>query len=160
MRNEQIAFAVLDTPVPKPVGPRTRKSNGAWLRYARHKKAIGLAANRFFPVPYQAACALGCLFYLPCGTTKFSAMQLRQAASGSIVPTGKPDIKNLLAAVEDSLTGIAWADDSQVVLYPFMAKRYAVDQPARTYIVFRSLPMGLLNLPPAASLWPEDLRYD
>lgn len=160
MKSEQVAFAVIDTPVPKPVGPRTRKSNGAWLRYMRHKRAIGLAANRFFHVPYTGACALGCLFYLPCGTATFSAAQLRRAAAGALVPTGKPDTKNLLAAVEDSLTGIAWLDDSQVVFYSFMAKRYAVDQPARTYIVFRPLPMGLWSLPPAASLWPEGLRHD
>ncbi len=160
MKNEQIAFSVIGDPVPKPVGPRTKRSNGAWIRYTRHKQAIGLMANRFFSDMDTGPCALGCLFYLPLSTGAFSAAQLRLAAAGELVPTGKPDTKNLLAAVEDSLTGIAWRDDSQLVLYPFMAKRYAVDQPARTFIVIRSLPKGLRNLPPAASLWPEALGHD
>lgn len=33
-----------------------------------------------------------------------------------VAPTGRPDLDKLLRTVLDALTGIAWADDSQVVL--------------------------------------------
>lgn len=39
--------------------------------------------------------------------------------------TKKPDLKNLVWAVEDSLTGIVYADDKQIVSYGEMHKRYA-----------------------------------
>lgn len=158
--NAVVTFAVISPPVPKPVGPRTAKSTMGWKRYLAHKKAIGYAANGLFPTPLDGACSLGCLFWMPCETATFSAAQLRLAATGEIAPTRKPDLKNLVAAVEDSLTGIAWRDDSQVVIYPFMAMRYAVNQPPRTVIAIRPLPRGLAGLPPIQSLWPEALRNE
>ena len=37
----------------------------------------------------------------------------------------KPDLDNLIKAVKDSLKGICWADDSQIVHYGDMTKKYA-----------------------------------
>ena len=37
------------------------------------------------------------------------------AVIGLILPTSKPDGKNILALVEDALNGIVWRDDSQVI---------------------------------------------
>lgn len=48
----------------------------------------------------------------------------REALSGRLVPTAKPDWDNLGKGVSDALNGIAWADDAQVVDC-FTRKRYA-----------------------------------
>lgn len=37
------------------------------------------------------------------------------ALDGSIVPTIKPDIDNIVKAISDGLNGICWVDDAQVV---------------------------------------------
>ena len=40
----------------------------------------------------------------------------REAATdGRIMPTGKPDLDNIIKAAKDALNGIIWRDDSQVV---------------------------------------------
>jgi Holliday junction resolvase RusA-like endonuclease len=39
--------------------------------------------------------------------------------------TIKPDLTKLLRSTEDALTGIVWADDSQIVQFGNMEKRYA-----------------------------------
>lgn len=39
---------------------------------------------------------------------------------------GKPDLSKLVRAVEDALTGVVWRDDSLVVEYRSVTKRYAV----------------------------------
>lgn len=42
-------------------------------------------------------------------------------------PAVKPDLSKLMRAVEDALTGIAWADDARVVRYDTLAKHYTGD---------------------------------
>ncbi len=139
------AFSVESTPAPKPVGPRTKKSAGAWARYRAYKQYIGLMANGLYAYPVTGPIELSVSFYLP--YPKALTLAERRAASrGEYLPTGKPDLKNLIAAVEDSLTGIAWGDDSCVVSYGFAFKRYAVDSAPRTFILIRRLPAGLAGV--------------
>ena len=148
MTTTPIGFTVAGKPAPKPVGPKPGRNSAlarrnAWQRYFAHKTAIGLAANRYFPEQITGPVELGVCFYLPTPKT-FSAADLRRAKAGELVPTGKPDLKNLVAAVEDALTGIAWGDDSQVVAYGFAYKRYAVyPLVPRSYIHIVALPRGL-----------------
>ncbi len=136
------AFVVQGDPAPKPVGPRTHKAMGAWARYAAYKKHIGLSANGQFPLPAEGPVELSVRFYLRLPRNR-SKLERRRASTGLDLPTGKPDLKNLIAAVEDSLTGIAWPDDSSVVSYGFAYKRWAVEYPPRTFILVRDLPQGL-----------------
>jgi len=37
------------------------------------------------------------------------------ALAGSLRPTGRPDLDNIVKAVKDGMNGIVWRDDSQVV---------------------------------------------
>jgi Holliday junction resolvase RusA-like endonuclease len=60
--------------------------------------------------------ALGILFYRPL-LKSFSKKKKEQAIERNLLPTTKPDLKNLIASVEDALTGIFWIDDAQVIAY-------------------------------------------
>ncbi|HHX72161.1 MAG TPA: RusA family crossover junction endodeoxyribonuclease [Clostridiales bacterium] len=59
-------------------------------------------------------------------TIPASASKKRQAEmrEGKILPTKKPDLDNIAKAIADSLNGIAYKDDSQIVKL-HMTKRYA-----------------------------------
>jgi len=50
------------------------------------------------------------------------------ALLGSLRPTGKPDIDNLLKAIADGLNGIAYADDAAIVSVS-CSKVYAAGEP-------------------------------
>lgn len=46
------------------------------------------------------------------------------AINGEIVPTGKPDLSNVLKSIEDALNGVVYRDDSQVS-HIEIGRRYA-----------------------------------
>lgn len=49
-------------------------------------------------------------------------------------PIGKPDLTKILRALEDSLTGVVWRDDSQVVAHD-TCKRYGSPERLEVFIV-------------------------
>lgn len=146
-------FGVNWYPAPKPVGPRTEKSRTGWARYQAYRKAIGLVANSYFQAPLTGPVELSVDFFFPFvppdkrypGHDISNAVIAQSARAGRILPVAKPDLKNLVAAVEDSLTGIAWHDDSQVCVYLGCTKRYGVSAVAQTMICVTPLPDGLMS---------------
>jgi crossover junction endodeoxyribonuclease RusA len=90
------------------------------------RRAIADAARAYMAEyglesPADGPLALTATFYLP-----------RPASAPKKVkyPAKKPDCSKLLRAAEDSLTGIAYTDDSRIVdLHVY--KRFAVDSPPR-----------------------------
>ncbi len=63
-----------------------------------------------------------------------------QAEVDEILPTTRPDIDNYAKAVMDSLNGIAYEDDSQVVELT-VRKRYS-EQPGTSIMVQSSMPLN------------------
>ena len=52
-----------------------------------------------------------------------------------ILPLMKPDLKNILASVEDALNGLAWHDDSEIV-HEDVRKYYSTSPGVRVWIKF------------------------
>ena len=69
----------------------------------------------------DGALELSVIFTVPRPKSHYGARGLRPSAPEH--PTKRPDVTKLLRAIEDSLTGIVWRDDSQVV-HQHARKRY------------------------------------
>lgn len=124
MSRMRVTFHVETNPAAKPVGPWKPRSTGV-LRYLAYKKIIQLRANAVFPKPLVGAFVLSIRFGLAVPDS-WDPAKRRGALDGKIKHTSKPDLKNLIAGVEDALTGIAWHDDAAVVGYDWpMRKEYS-----------------------------------
>lgn len=73
-------------------------------------------------VPFTGAVHLNLQIYLPIARS-WSLKKQRRAALGAELPTKKPDLSNVLKAIEDGGNGVAWLDDSQIVDI-VLTKRY------------------------------------
>ncbi len=65
-----------------------------------------------------------CYYSIPKGTSKKRAAKMIQ---GNIKPIKKPDLDNVAKIILDSLNGIAYKDDSQIV--ELSIKKYYAEQP-------------------------------
>jgi Holliday junction resolvase RusA-like endonuclease len=63
----------------------------------------------------------------------WSEKKRQQALAGLIKPIGRPDCSNYLKGVEDALNGIAYLDDSQIVLV-HVTKQYSLEPRAEIRI--------------------------
>jgi len=119
--------------VPMPA-PRPRFSKfGTYnpKKYTDHKRAIALLASSVF-TPTEKPTKLLCIFYMP--IPKSWSKKKRLAAVGEY-HIKKPDSDNLLKTIKDALNGIAYVDDSQVVI-TITHKLYAIDEPCtKIYLV-------------------------
>ena len=74
------------------------------------------------------------MFYLSRPAYHFGAKGLKPRYENAR-PLGKPDVDNMVKAVKDSLTGIVWHDDAQIVRI-WAEKHYADTQPHITLQVY------------------------
>jgi Holliday junction resolvase RusA-like endonuclease len=82
-----------------------------------------LAANGA-PAPLDCAVSVSVTFYLP---------KPKSASKRVQYPATRPDADKLVRCVNDSLTGIAYTDDSRIVNLS-VQKRFAIDSPPRAEI--------------------------
>lgn len=91
-------------------------------------RLIALMYEHRPPEPLQGPLSLRVKAYLPIPKSK--PMRWKMAALlGSIRPTTKPDLDNLLKNIKDVCTGIFWKDDRQIVEYLEGTGKYYSDLP-------------------------------
>lgn len=71
-------------------------------------------------------------FAVPASASRKKKLAMLEDA---IYPLMKPDLKNILASVEDALNGLAWHDDSEIVLED-VRKYYSSKPGVRVWIKF------------------------
>ena len=95
-------------------------------RYLRYKQTIGWAAREKIKHPLEGPIAVKMRFYYPLPMNMKKADRAA-ALDGRILPQVKPDIDNVIKGCFDSLNGIAWKDDKQVVKE--YSEKFYSDQP-------------------------------
>lgn len=132
---ERYQFEVETIPAPKPVGPWKSTAPGV-VKYKAYKEIIQFRANAVFPRPLSGPVGLCCLFTLPIPVS-WSAATIRAAMRGEVPHTSKPDLKNLVAGVEDALNRIAWHDDAAVVCYGAPMGKIYGKEPGTSIVIVR-----------------------
>ena len=85
--------------------------------------------------PLQGPIAVELEFWLPIPRS-WNQRKQGQARDRELLPTSKPDLGNLVKAVEDACNGLTWVDDSQIVQET--ARKAYSDQPR---IILRMRPL-------------------
>ena len=122
--------------------PRPRFSKGRVYRDKDHavhawKQEINLACRLAFAGidPIQGPVSLTAVFAMP----RPNKMLARKYPDGRFYHTAKPDTDNLIKAVKDAMTGIAYDDDAQVCA-EYVTKYYQAklnDQPGVHILISR-----------------------
>ena len=119
-----IHFTIRGTPIGKGMPKVVRLKSGASHTFkpeatARWENTIAGQAFKYKPeVPFDEPLVLGALFFRP--IPKYisnSKTKFQQALKYELLPGKKPDLKNLVASVEDALEGIFYINDSCIVAY-------------------------------------------
>ncbi|HNY13645.1 MAG TPA: RusA family crossover junction endodeoxyribonuclease, partial [Candidatus Wallbacteria bacterium] len=81
-------------------------------RWPRFDVPVNLAVQEFRALP-----------------SSWSEKKKHNAIMGIVRPTSKPDLKNIIWGVEDSLNGLMWKDDSRIVSFDGSGKFYSAFSP-------------------------------
>ncbi len=140
---DYLVVTVPGVPAPKPRQTQRDKwkPSAAVQRYRAYADQLKWATRQAMRSrkPLDGPIALSATFSLPIPPTW--ARDERLAAQEFKIPHGvKPDLKNLVAGLEDALNGIAWWDDAQIVSYGHISKRYEDGKGPRTF--FMATPVG------------------
>lgn len=137
-----LSFTVYGTPAPSGSKTPFRGKSGAifvrdasprsypWKRDVAKEAALAMRGGHLLAGPLRLEVA----FYVPRPKGHFGKKGLRAIAPA--FPTVKPDATKLLRAVEDSMNGVVWRDDSQVV-EQYVTKQYG--EPARAEVSVRAI---------------------
>jgi len=102
----------------------------AVMRYWGYADLVRLAGRQAVLTPSATPILLACAFHMPFPRS-YSKAKRRDLVGRP--HTLKPDIKNMIAGVEDSLNKVAWLDDAQIWAYGHMQK-FWTDGPGLTVV--------------------------
>jgi Holliday junction resolvase RusA-like endonuclease len=120
-----IILELFGAPIPWKRPGLNKRTGGVYDQQAKEKEQYRWQLrSQFKDDPLSVPMMVKILFRMPIvKSTKGKAKRL-QMISGMLVPTKKPDADNLAKLVLDSMTGIIYQDDSQVVDL-FCSKRFS-----------------------------------
>ena len=135
---QRVALSIPGHPVAKPRQTQRDKWKPSeavqrFRAYADNLKWRARQQLRSQP-PLTGGVELSAVFYLPI-PSNWSTIQRAQAMKGDIVHIEKPDLKNLIAGLEDALNKIAWHDDAQICSYGRCLKVFDDGQGPRTVVL-------------------------
>ncbi len=132
----RLHVTIFGVPVPKPRQTQRDKfkPSEAVQRYRAWADQLKWSVAGVCKQPLMGGIQLAAVFYLPIPKSYPKDWQ-RAAAAGEWLHVTKPDLKNLIASLEDALNGIAWADDSQICQYGTCMKRYDDGQGPRVEVL-------------------------
>ena len=112
----KIQFTIPGNPVPK-ARPRVTKSGHAYTpkKTSDYEKLVQIYAKQAMagmnPTTEAVRLTVRAFFPIPKSWTK---AKKEKALNGDLKHTTKPDLSNIVKAVEDAMNGIVYKDDSQI----------------------------------------------
>lgn len=100
----------------------------------------------------SGALAVSMTFYRERPASHFGKHGLNKAGLQSLYPTVRPDVLKLARAIEDSLTGVIWTDDS-IIVDEDLHKRWG--EPARVEIEIKEMVQAEAGLFGESELWEK-----
>lgn len=86
---------------------------------------VAMAAQQAMAGEAPMAGPVRCVISVACAIPEsWSKTKRRDAATGALLPAGKPDLDNVAKAILDGCNGVVWVDDKQVTSLE-MRKRYS-----------------------------------
>lgn len=87
------------------------------MRTAKYEETVVLYARQTMgrKEPLAGPLEVDIVFQMPVPLS-WPNKKKADALAGGVYPTNKPDIDNMIKSVCDSLNGIAWGDDRQIIL--------------------------------------------
>jgi len=113
------------------VSTYTPEKTASYENLVRVKAEEAMAGRQVIDGPVEVAILL---FVLP--PSSWSQKKQREALAGTILPTSKPDVDNVLKGIFDAMNEIVWKDDKQAVDVR-VTKRYG--EIARASVEVRTL---------------------
>jgi Holliday junction resolvase RusA-like endonuclease len=108
----------------------------------KYEMALRMTAERVMartkPLDGPLSVVVEALFPIP---ESWSRRQFDRAVAGAVLPTGRPDVDNILKML-DALNGVVWNDDKQIVTAS-IRKRYS-NNPALVVKVSKEVASGRL----------------
>ncbi len=103
--------------------------------------------------PFEGPIVLECVFVFP-PTASWSQKRMRLLETMEIPKITRPDLKNLIAGVEDGANGILWRDDGQIWSYGNSRKIFGVRPEVRITVTAVDSPEVKTQMPEAMELLP------
>lgn len=101
-----------------------------------YKALVKTMAKKVAP-PTPVVCPVALVIWIYRSIPKsFTKKQRKAIEGGTLRPTTKPDVSNIVKGIEDALNGLWYADDSQIVCS--VAGKYYADEP-RVHINMKTL---------------------
>lgn len=108
------------------IGGQARMYTPATTRAYEQRVAIAAREAMAKAPPMEGALSVSIEITMPIPVS-WSKRKQADALAGLVMPTGRPDLDNLIKALADACNGIVWRDDAQIVR--LMAEQRYGEQP-------------------------------